>query len=67
MSLTVHSLTALRNQKTEAGREIYGRRASRTEGNRRSLRIARIPCLAQAENRMHTMETVMVATLGLRP
>ena len=61
----LHCLPAFHNRDTMVGADLpeYGMR--RPRGHRRGLRVAASIVFDQAENRLHTIKAVMVATLGV--
>ena len=62
----MHCLPAFHDRHTTVGQEIYEQTGhGRPRGHRRGLRVRRHSIVFdQAENRMHTIKAVMVATLG---
>jgi ornithine carbamoyltransferase len=61
----MHCLPALHNRETEVGRQIYDRRGlSALEVTDEVFESPASVVFDQAENRMHTIKAVMVATLG---
>ena len=61
----LHCLPALHNTKTEIGRQIYARRGlTELEVTEEVFESPASVVFDQAENRMHTIKAVMVATLG---
>jgi ornithine carbamoyltransferase len=64
----MHCLPALHNRETEVGRQIYGKRGlDALEVTDDVFESPASVVFDQAENRMHTIKAVMVATLGPRP
>ncbi|HUY47916.1 MAG TPA: ornithine carbamoyltransferase [Streptosporangiaceae bacterium] len=64
----MHCLPALHNRETEVGREIYGRRGlPALEVTEEVFESPASVVFDQAENRMHTIKAVMVATMAARP
>jgi ornithine carbamoyltransferase len=64
----LHCLPALHNTETEVGRQIYTRRGlAELEVTEEVFESAASVVFDQAENRMHTIKAVMVATLGGQP
>jgi ornithine carbamoyltransferase len=64
----LHCLPALHNRETEVGRQIYGKRGlGALEVTDDVFESPASVVFDQAENRMHTIKAVMVATLGVRP
>jgi len=64
----MHCLPALHNRQTQAGRQIYDRRGlAALEVTDEVFESPASIVFDQAENRMHTIKAVMVATLGPRP
>ena len=61
----LHCLPALHNRETQVGREIWDRRGlAELEVTDEVFESAASVVFDQAENRMHTIKAVMVATLG---
>jgi len=64
----LHCLPALHNSETEVGRQICARRGlSELEVTDEVFESPASVVFDQAENRMHTIKAVMVATLGRQP
>jgi len=64
----LHCLPALHNRETEVGRQIYDKRGlNALEVTDDVFESPASVVFDQAENRMHTIKAVMVATLGPRP
>jgi ornithine carbamoyltransferase len=64
----MHCLPALHNLQTEVGRQIHDRRGlAALEVTDEVFESAASVVFDQAENRMHTIKAVMVATLGAQP
>ena len=64
----MHCLPALHNLQTEVGRQIHNRRGlAALEVTDEVFESPASIVFDQAENRMHTIKAVMVATLGRRP
>jgi ornithine carbamoyltransferase len=67
-TLFMHCLPAMHNADTAAGRQIYERRGlTALEVTEDVFESPRSVVFDQAENRMHTIKALMVATIGSRP
>ena len=64
----LHCLPALHNRDTRVGRQVYDKRGlTALEVTEEVFESAASVVFDQAENRMHTIKALMVATLGRRP